>query len=67
VKQYDNETLIHEQFNKEQLPLLPEVHCRFLGFMKGGWYGDTDGQVADTGVQRQLKEQDIEKARSMAG
>jgi len=36
-------------------------------FHEGGWYGDTDGQVADTGVQRQLKEQDIEKVRSMAG
>jgi hypothetical protein len=42
-------------------------YTRFLGFMKGVWYGDTDGQVADTGVQRQLEEQDIEKALSMAG
>ena len=36
-----------------------------LGFMKEVGVASLTGQVADTGVQRQLLEQDIEKARSM--
>ncbi len=37
-----------------------------LGFIKEVGVATLTGQVADTGVQRELKEQDIEKARSMA-
>lgn len=37
-----------------------------LGFVKEVGVATLTGSVADTGVQRQLNEQDIEKARSMA-
>jgi len=37
-----------------------------LGFMKEVGVATLTGSVADTGVQRELNEQDIEKARSMA-
>lgn len=37
-----------------------------LGFMKEAGVAIITGKVAETGVSRELKERDIEKARSMA-
>lgn len=51
---------------EEQVYLVLEAYSWLFGFVKEVGVATLTGKVAETGVSRELKEQDIEKARSMA-